>query len=259
MQLSSLERAVWYLGPLLSFLLLIFLAQRKLLRQYTALAFSLAVSLSRTALLIVIPFNTNRYAEVWMITAPVLWVAYVLVGWEIAGKIFESYRGLSILSRRSLLALVSITTLVAIAVLGPELNFSRELYPWLLLFSIVEKTLVLALSLFLLALCGFMAWYAMPVRRNLVYYALGYTLFLLGLSASLYLRNVFGASVTRWISTGALTILDCCLVAWMFTLTRTGDELKAAIGLPWHPSQQQHLTAQLAAMNSYLMGGTRKI
>ena len=251
------EDLLWYAAPVIIVLLLWRLARLGLLMEYKALALYLAFSAVRSILLIAISYRNPLYAPVWVYSTPVLWLLSVLVALEIYGMVLKQYRGLSVLSRRTLAIALGLSAAGAVAFASAGFKFAGEDYPWLRVVSLLEQTVSLALFFFLLAIALFLLWYPIPLKRNVIVYSYGYSTLLFTVVAAHAIRNLLNPDYVRPASTGMLGVYVLCLGLWLGALSLQGESEVRSAAIPRGAEAEQRLLEQLGAFNALLESGRK--
>lgn len=256
---SRIAHSLHLTAPALGAIVLLRLWRSSLLRCYPLFAISLSVSLLRTLLLLGRNPYTDRYFEIWAATEPFLWASYILVAFEIHSRVLRSYRGIAVLGRRTM-AIVLVLGAVAALLAGlPEMNRQNILFPLLQGVLVAEKAVILNLLFFLLFLWGFLAWYPIPLRKNLKRYSLGYTIFFLSVAAGLFFRNVGGPQFTDWYNVGILAIQSICLMAWAVLLSPQGEAEGSALRPARAGEDAGKLLDELRKLNEMLLQSKKSL
>jgi hypothetical protein len=251
----AIERGFWFLGLFVTGVFLLKLLKTGLFLRYRALTLALAVSLARTLVMLQLHLGSDAYAIVWIATEPIIWLTYVLVVLEISALVFQSYKGLAVLSRRVVKSALLASAIIAVAIFMPRVHLDTDPFPKLQLAIVLEKTVAVSLLMFLAVLSGFMVWYSMPLNKNLIVYALGYSIFFLATSAAMFLRDFAGNAITRIISTVLLAINAGCVLTWLVMIRKSGETEQDRVGLLWHRGAETQLLGKLDALNSALLDG----
>lgn len=259
----SIENLLWYLQQVFIVCLLLRLASQHIILKYKALAAYLAFSAAQSLLLIALTFQnpeyyrTRLYASIWVYSTPVLWLLSTLVALEIYGLVLEQYRGLSILSRRTLAIVLAVSAVGAVVAGSPSFDFTDEKYPILKVVSLLEQTVSLALFFFLLAIALFLLWYPVPLKRNIIVYSYGYSTLLFTIVAAHVIRNMLNVKYVRVASTGLLGVCAVCLALWLVLLNQRGESEVRSAALPRGAESEQRLLDQLGAFNALLESGRK--
>jgi hypothetical protein len=258
LELVQIENALWYLALLLKALLLYRLWSQNLTSRYRAFTIYLAVHLVRSLLLMPLRSQRQWYGWAYLFTEPILLVTYVLVVLEIHGHVLESYRGLSVLGRKSVLAACGVSGAVTVMTHLQLFEFSAEPTLWLRGILLLESTVYSTLMLFLLALVMFVVWYPVRLRRNLLHYTFGFCLFFCLMTSGLFLRNLH-VNWNRPVSVARQGAYDLCLIGWVLLFRKSWETEES--GGPRHYSveQRQKLLAQLDTMNQAIQGSRKPV
>lgn len=205
-----------------------------------------------------VPFANNTYSQVWMATEPVVWVFWVLVVLELYSLVLQNYKGIASLGRWVLLAGLVIALTVSMLTLPADLGNPGEQFPIVRLFSAMTRGVVSSLVIFLLFISCFLAWYPVPLSRNVVVHCIVYAAYFLSLTLVVLLRNLTGSAVTQTVNILLSCITLVCLVVWTALLNRQGESKTVRIRPPAGAEEEQVLVAHLAAINSTLLRAARK-
>jgi len=259
MSLSVVERYAWHVRTVLMVILLLRLAQMRVLGRYPWLAAYLAVSTVRTLVLASLNYASNAYAWTYFYTEPLIWLGYAAVCWEIYGQVFEHYQGISLMSRRGLAGVLTASFLVALLSTAREANYAWERFPILLTLTLSNRLVVSTFFIFLALVLGFLLWFRIPLRRNVIVYAVAFSFFFLFMGASYFVRNIGGADAIHRSNVLMLTMLDVTLVGWLVVLRAQGEELEARLGARPTPETEQQLLASLEELNRLALGTTKRM
>jgi hypothetical protein len=261
---SGLEQALVLLSGALVVAVLLRWAAAGLIRPYRYfalfLAFSLVRDLAGIALLSLrIAHRTQLYANFWCVTTVLLWILYLLIAYELYSSVLDNYPGISALGRSTVVALFGISIGVVILTLGVDLQTASTRFDYILrYFTVTERALSSTMVFLLLGISAFLAWFPVPLPRNVVTHCLLLAAYFLSKGFAYLVRNVAGADVTRTVSTGVLLVWMLCLLGWLVFMTRKGQQAIISLRERWDPSEQERLLGQLQAMNALLLRATRK-
>lgn len=197
-------------------------------------------------------WHLNQYSFSIVFTEPVLIAARAAAVFEICAGVLESYRGLSIFSRITLLIALGASVIVSILLHWPEFSFSGEPFLWLRVQYLTETTVYSALLMFLLLLALFLLYHPAPIRRNLLAHGIGFSVYMLSSAAAVWLRNQDASQWTRAASTIRLGVTVAGLAAWAWLLSPRGEEETVHVHVPLSPETEQRVLARLEALNSAL-------
>jgi len=101
-------------------------------------------------------------------------------------------------------------------------------------------------------------WFPVQLRRNVVYYAVGYVIYFLSKSVLLLVRNVLEKDVTMVLSAANLLIGDAVLLFWIVRLNARGQESSISVGHRWNREEADAAVEQLKAINQALIRAGRQ-
>lgn len=234
------------------------LYQLDLHRVYRFFFAYLAFTAVRSLTLFVLPSGptSETYAIVYLLTAPVIWLFYVTVVLELYSLVLRNYTGIHSLGRWTLYAALIFSVTVSVLALIPSAGTeSSHLLFWC---TTVERGVVFSLVIFLLLILAFLSIYPVALCRNILVHCVVYSAFFLSISMMILIRNVVGYEVMHLLNTVVLVMNLACYGAWIFFLTREGEQRITMLRHNWMPSDEQRLIEQLNHINVTLMRAARK-
>lgn len=202
--------------------------------------------------------QTNRYAEVYFVTQPITWFLYLAVLLELNRLALRNHPGIATLARRvglSALVLAAAVLVVSLAVEGiPAPQQSRFIATYVR----IERLILSGLLVFLLVLTSFLAYFPVPLNRNLVIHARIFTIFFFVKAIVLVFRNQIAGEMVYTINLAVQGLAIGCLVAWTALLSRAGEDVPTASSHWRNTESEQRVLAQLDAINQTLVGSGRK-
>ena len=222
-------------------------------RTYVYFFTYLLLALVQSAVLGVLPYGSVSYGYAWMATEGPIACFYVLISVECYTKILSDLAGIQSLSRRYIKITLSLAILLAVLLLGlgktPSGPFGY--------FHAFERSVVSSVVVFVLLISAFLAYYPVPLSRNVIVYSGGYAAYFLAKAAALLVRN-FGNRWDRPINTLLIAVSTAGLIFWLFALNRQGETKTAVIGHKWQTGDEERLMSQLMAINASLSRSGRK-
>ncbi len=253
------EQLLWYLTIALHAGLVFRLWRLRLVSSYPAVFALLLMQLIRSLWVTqyltspeVFQRSMNQYGFAVMFTEPVLIAGRAAAVFELSAAMLRSYRGLSVLSRATLLAALCASLTLSFTLHWPEFSFAGEPYRLLRMLYLLETTVYSALLVFLLLLALFVLYHPAPIRRNLLAHGVGFSVYLLSSAAAVWLRNQDAAQWTRAASTLRLGVTVAGLAAWVMMLSARGEEETVDVHVPLSRETERQLLARLDALNSAL-------
>lgn len=160
--------------------------------------------------------------------------------------------GIATVMRRYIRNVLAIAILISLLLLFFEqvpVGITNTLY-------IFERALGLSVVLFVLLMTAFLVYYPVPLNRNVVAYSIGYAVYFLTKASGLFVRTL-GHNVMRQVNALLMCVLACCLLYWIFSLSKEGERRTVVIGHRWNPREEQELLRKLRAINSHLLGASK--
>jgi hypothetical protein len=234
------------------------LAERLASRYLWCARFLLAEG-SRTGVLSFLPVTAPLYGWVYILSAPLIWVLAYLVVLELYRLLFEGYPGITSASRLFLHSALAIGTAGSVALLfigsGPSIQTPSPLD----VFFAVERTVNVAVFLFLALMQVFLIRFPVPQSRNLLISSIGCTLYFgSGAGVTLILAATGVQSVTGMLLQVALILFAAlALLAWAALLRRSG-ETEPPPRRRWAPGEPEAIRTQLEDLNR-LLGGVDRV
>ena len=166
---------------------------------------------------------------------------------------FTNDRRIASISRRY------ITVTIAVATAGSLLLLRLEETPrnYVSTFLVIERAIIFSMVIFILLVSAFLAYYPIPLNRNVVVYSIGYSVYFLTKATALFVRTL-GHYVMPQISTVLLVVSSACLLFWAIALNRQGELHTVVIGHKWKREDEARLLSQLKAINSTLLSAGKR-
>jgi hypothetical protein len=215
-----------------------------------------AAARSVTLFLLPVSLGSSTYAIIYLATAPILWIFYVLVVLELYSLVLRNYAGIYSLGRWTLYGALLVSIAISILTLIPTWgNEPSRLLFWC---TTVERGVVFSLVIFVLLILLFLSSYPVSLNRNILVHCIVYTVYFLGISTMELIRNVVGRDVVRQLNNVVLVMTMASYLAWIFLLTRAGEERAAMLRHSWTPADEHRLVDQLNNINATLLRVARK-
>jgi hypothetical protein len=215
--------------------------------------------LIRGLVLYAIPANRRTlYGWFYFSSAPLGWLALILIVLELYTLVLRHFPGIASLSRWLLTA--GLVTSIAVSGMSLRLDLSNpgERFPVVLFFTVIQRGLMTSLAIFLLVITGFLTWYPVPLSRNVIVQSMVCAVYFLSNTMALLVRNVAGDQISTSVNLALPAIELGCVMAWAALMTQAGEAKKVVLRHHWRPEQQQRLMEQLAAINATLLRTARR-
>jgi hypothetical protein len=225
-------------------------------RQYRFFLGLLASWVAFCVFTVAVPVSSKAYLRFYLIAAPLSWVFYIFVARDLYQKIFDQYKGISFAGR----ACFNVASaLLAVAVFANVWSSPVESKAgsYFVVVTLIDRSLLFALSFFLVLLVFVIARYPISIRRNLVVHTLVVSSILFFQSfcglADLWSKYLYSA---QWNTLAAA--LDCIFLgAWALLINSAGETISVRIR-QLEPQAALHLLNQLQSLNGVLLRAARK-
>jgi len=201
--------------------------------------------------------GNNVYAFGWVLTEPVAWVLHVLVVLELYSLVFQDYKGIASMGRWAVLVGIAIAVLLSSVTLPAELSHSAEHYTVLRYYFVVSRGLHASLVILLLLITAFLAWFPVPLNRNVVLYSTIYALYFTTGALAELAFNLGGLAARDVVDLAHDSMELLCIGVWIVFLNRAGEAKTVVVSRAWTPEREALLTGHLAAINASLMRSAR--
>jgi hypothetical protein len=224
----------------------------KLFRTYPWFFAYLVIAFVQTLVSPFIPFDSVIYRYYWLATQALLTCFCALIVLELYGLVLRDLKGFAGAFRRYF------KICLGIAILGSLLLLRIEKTPRGVVstFLTIDQALVTSLLIFLILLTAFLAYYPVPINRNLVVYSMGYAVYFMAKASGLLTMNVTQA----WARQVGVVVAAASMISmlfWLVGLSREGEEKTLAIGHRWKREDQDKVIERLKAINASLLDAGR--
>jgi hypothetical protein len=246
------DRFLWAIGSGALAVFALRLYWLGLYRSYPLLFAFLLFQTVRTAALL--PLSRATYALVFIITKPLIWASYVIVLHELFSLVLKGYKGIRTLGRWVLYGGLAVALLLSTIILILSWRGPAEPYPMLKIVMQLERGVVLGLGLLVVIFTAFLALFPVPLNRNIIVHASVYFVYFTTLAGILLTRVMAGPAGNAWFRTVELGVSAGCALAWLFCISRRGEETtwRKPREAP-EPARERALLQTLAALNAALL------
>ncbi len=200
-----------------------------------------------------VPYANNAYGWLWALSEPMVWILQVLIVLELYSLVLQNHKGIASFGRWAVLGGLAIATVVSSVTLPAEMSHSAEKFTILRTYFLVNRGLDASLVVFLLIITAFLAWFPVPLNRNVVLYSMVYALyFTVGALAELA-RNLGGLAAWSGVNLAINGLELLCLGIWIAFLNRAGEARTVVVHQTWTAQHEEFLVRQLEAINAGLM------
>jgi|SRR5687768_9668340 len=256
--LDLVERCLVILSTLVSAALVLRLVREKLHKSYKFFCIWLIAEVIRATVLLSMPPRSSLFGYTFFFTEPVIWILYFLIIWELYSLVLKHHPGIAAAGHWTMVAgLLIAAVFVGIGLRG-DLSNPGQPYPLLTLLHVAGRAIVSTLGVFLLLVTLVVAWFPIPLSRNIVYYCVGYAIFFCMKAVLLLGRNVIGPQVAQYLSIVNQVVATGCIVFWLMRLSRSGEYVSRSAGARWSPGKASRLLAQLNRINEALLNNSSR-
>jgi hypothetical protein len=227
-------------------------------RHYRVFFVYLLFAATRSTVLAALPTSGDRYFWIWILTAPALWIFYILVVLELYSLVLEKHRGLYSMGRWLLYGALPASISLSVLSLVPTGGIAGPQGALLHAFFLIERAVVFSLLIFLLLILLFLGRYPIRLSRNVIVYSIVYAVFFLSRTVGLLVRTLFGVDVTHVVNVFCMGVGLACIGIWLFALSRKGETFIVKAGADWREGQEQRLLRELESLNGTLLRIARK-
>jgi hypothetical protein len=251
--MAALERVLWYLNFVATLVLLFRLACCKLAGIYRFLFLYWFAQATATLVMLPVPLTSNSYAYLYFGAQTVNVILAICVVQELNRLALASHPALAAFGRNSVLVVAAIGAVLAAFGVILDSKVLPGQYQAVHRFLTLERTMDFMVLMFLLLISGFMVWFPVKVRRNIVVYITGFVVFHASRSFGLLLTNLLPQADSKPLSIAMLAVSLACLLVWMIGLQREGEHVTTVTGHRWNPAAIGRLSEQLDAINAALV------
>ena len=226
----------------------------RLSRRYPFFFAFLALLAVQAVATLCLDVRSKAFYRFWTYTTPITWIIDVLMVVELSRLVLESYRGLYSLFRMAMLACVVIS--VGISALNLAFETAKQGSTRMALYLTVDRTLQLALALFILLILLFLSRYPVSLSSNVRAHAFIYSVYFLLNTIGILLRSVHGKSIGEAVNILLALAETGAFACWLILLSPSGEKIpEPASRLT--SEHEQRLLSQLDALNSTLLRARR--
>jgi hypothetical protein len=198
----------------------------------------------------------GSYQYVFMASESVNLVLATLIVLELYTLVLKDYEGLAAISKRYFRF-----ALIASLAISLVLVFAEHVAPGpVAVFLIFERALNMSLLVFIGLIAGFLLYYPVPLRRNVIVFTIGYSAFFLCKAAVFFILTTLMAEAWRPVLNNIpLFVSIGCMAYWVVFLTRAGEtEIKTARP-QLTPERQRQAMDHVKAINEILLKSRKEM
>ncbi len=246
-------------GLLLHAALLVRLWREGLHARYRAFYASIAFDWCAAVAMYLVRPNSNLYSEIFFASTAIAWVLRYLVLRELCVLVFHDHPGIESAVRLGVRVSLVLAVLTPLAILTLARLRTGSVFPLLDQFFLFHQSVAFFLTILFAGTVGFVAWFPVALRRNIVLYCLGFSVRFIGGSALLFLRNVVSSASWRTAASEVDMTLDVgTALLWLIWLNRAGEQPLVSIGKHFRKEQAAVAMERLENLNRSLSEVVRK-
>jgi len=214
----------------------------------------LTVALVQT---IILPFfspSSRAYLYAWFATEDAIVFFYALIVLEEYSQILREMPGVATLARRYIKGTLGVVVVASLLLVAFE-KTPATLPQYLL---VCNRVVMSSLLGFVLLSVFFLAYYPIPVSRNVLIYSIGFAVYLLSKTTALFLWTMRMQGWAREANLAVIVVPTACLLFWLFTLTQRGEARTVILHRRWTAEDEQRILSKLHAINDGLVRTTKK-
>ncbi len=220
-------------------------------RRYSCFFAYFLADIVQSLLLIGIPTYSSRYGYIYLGGQAVKTVFAICASVQLWLLALREYLGLAQLGRKVAMWMMGVALFLAAAGLSLQPPLSAYQSVFLHYFNAFEGALDSMVVLFLLSATVFLLWFPVQVPRNVALLAGGFVFRLTQWWAGLLLVNQY-PKAAHSVSAAVLILELACVIFWVATLRRSGEDVTTITGHRWNPAEAERLMNQLDAINNRL-------
>jgi hypothetical protein len=224
--------------------------------KYRYFSWYIAFESLRIPVMLAVPYRSKLYGNVFFATQPISWLFFILVVLELFQLVLRNHAGIASLGRKALTLSLVLSTVISGATLLIELQEIRPESAFLLNFILLDRLVMSSLLVLLLCLVAFLAYFPVPLVRNIRVHAAVFAAYFAVRTSVLFVLTLFGMDTVVIINIVGQLLAIFCLLTWTFLLTHAGEI--APVRQRPTSDQEARLLAQLDAINETLLRSARK-
>lgn len=256
MQFDVWEHRVLVFSTACQAVLLWRLWSQKLAGVYLFLTVFLAGETLQDLILLPVGPRSTLYGWIFLISNPILWILAYLVVLELCRLILEDYPGIASVGRKAVTWCMALAVIVSFAYAIPDLKTTSGEFPVLRIYTIVERSTILGLLLFLVLIQVFLLRYRLRLSPNRIVYATGYALYFGVFVAQDVIFTALGIRVVYTYTLWIVALGNIVLLVGAALLTSKG-EVRVQLESTDSSADRARLQQQLADINRMLSRAAR--
>ncbi len=256
MGVQTIEQVLWWLNIPLLGLVSLRLLWNGLATKYPSFVFLIVFLALRNTVLELLTGEGGIvvwYYRVWLVTEPMLVIAYTLAVFELYALALARYEGLRTASRRVLVLAMVIATTVSVLSIFPDIQFNATAQDQqFLLINVLRRGLYSSLLVFLVLLVSFITIFPIRLSRNSIVHIILFAVSFLFFTVSSLTVNLQGADVIPIFNLAAALVGVIASMGWFFFLTPAGEGIERTVTSSLSAEQAGVFLDKLQSINDSL-------
>lgn len=216
---------------------------------FAVLLFELLAGLA----LYVISNRPKLYSEVYFAITAIGWVLQFLVLSELCLLVFEDHPGIRAGVRIGIMVSLALAVVIPLASLGLAPIPANSKFPILEQFFRFHQSASFFLTILFAGTVAFVTWFPVALRRNIVFYCLGFSIKFIGDSTLLLFRNAtFSDGWRRTAGVVDMLVGLAVVCLWLLWLNRAGEKPLVSVAQILRPQQAGQALGTLRHLNAFL-------
>lgn len=250
--MARAERILWYLNVAAVFALLARVIFCSLHRRYPWFFRYWLGQLAVGGPLLAVPMRSDTYFFLYITVRVLSMILSIFVVQEMFRVALTAHPGLSVFGRRSMLTILGIAALCALAGVGIDLEILPGQYWRVNRFMAFDRTIEFIILVFLLAIGAFLLWFPVRIQKNIMIYVTGFIVYHGSVAATHLVHNLLPQRLAQTTSVSALAMSLLSLSIWIIGLREERAAATTVAGHSWNPAAAVRLTVQLDQINMAL-------
>ncbi len=258
--LAEAEHALSFASPVLAALLLVRMYMAGLIGRYRSFTLFLAclVAEELVAVGIHFPRASSHYLDLYITTESILWLAQILAVIEIFSMAVRGYEGIARSGKAFLWTAVVLAVVTSLGLTVLDRGTALAQFPALEQYLSITRIVATMVLVFLVLTLAFLFWFPVPLSRNAMSYAIGFSIYFTCRAVTRLFATFAGQESLFVLSTISLSVLVICLIFWTIFLSREGEKVDIVLGPRRAAADTRALLDRLESINSTLLGAGRR-
>ncbi len=213
----------------------------------------LLMTLVQSLIPVVVPVQSFMYRDLFVASQGLIIAFEAMVVLELYSVVLGDLQGIARTAARYVRISLVLAIFAAVLILRLERN-TATLTGYVFAF---ERTVTTSLLVFVLLITAFLVYYPVPLGKNVIAYMVGYAVLFVVTTTITFIQDL-GYYWVRLLGSIDMAVFACCLLFWLFMLTRQGEKKRMVVGHQWSHGDEGRLIAQLEAINASLLRSARK-